>query len=138
MKTEMASVQNRSVGTTVLAIAVLYVFFVFSYVWFLPNYNLLRLGGHFVTSSHTTFRTALRNNNYQTPADNSVWLEKVSKTTPETKRNSGFVLFGTSIILAILFAAQYRQRLLPAWHQSDGYGIFAHQYAYLSLRTFRI
>ncbi|HWD90548.1 MAG TPA: hypothetical protein VG367_20625 [Mucilaginibacter sp.] len=132
------SVQYRSRGAVVLTLAVLYLFFAFSYVWYLPNYNLLRQGGRFHAGSHATFKVGIRHSNYNTQADKGIWLEKISKATPETKRGIGLVLIGTAVIMAVLFVAQ---RILPGVmvrRQNSGYGIFAHQYAYLSLRAFRI
>ena len=132
---------NRSQSAVVLALLVTYVFFVISYVWYLPNYNLLKLGGRFATATHTIFKTGTwQSGNYTQPEDKGVWLEKVSKTTPETKRGMGLVLIGTVVILSSLFAAARILLLFfaPAYKQRQGYTIFARQYAYLSLRTFRI
>lgn len=138
MKTEIGSVQNKSVSTAVLSVMVLYLLFVFSYVWFLPNYNLLRLGGRIATNSHAAFTAGIHHNHYNEPANDGVWLEKISKTTPETKRSAGLMLFGTIIILFMLVAGERTQGQLYIYRRNRGYDIFAHQYAYLSLRTFRI
>jgi len=131
---------NRSQGTVVVALLVTYVFFVLSYVWYLPNYNLLRTGGNHISSAHVALKTgARRSGNYALPIGKGVWLEKISKTTPETKRSPGVVLIGTFIILSSLFAIRVFPWLFtPTYRQGQGYTIFASQYAYLSLRTLRI
>ncbi|MBS1533193.1 MAG: hypothetical protein JSU01_23035 [Bacteroidetes bacterium] len=140
MSEQTESVQNKSGGAAVLPLAaLLYLFFVLSYVWFLPNYNLLRFGGRVIAGSHATFKTGTRLNNFNAQADKGVWLEKISKTTPETKRGIGFMLTG---VLATVFTILYAPRIFSQgafiYGQNRGHGIFAHQYAYLSLRMFRI
>lgn len=132
---------KRSQGAVVLALLVTYVLFVFSYVWYLPNYNFLRTGGNRILNAHTILKTGTRHSgNYTQPEDKGVWLEKVSKTTPETKRGIELVLIGTAGILSSLFtvACVFPWLLTPVYKQRQGYAIFAHQHAYLSLRTFRI
>lgn len=134
----MASDQNKSVSTAVLIGSVLYILFVFSYVWFLPNYNLLRLGGRHIANSNVAFKTG-NHNHYNGQADNGIWLEKISKTTPENKRAAGLALLGAFVLVSLaVFTRSWNALLNPGYRQGSGYGIFAHQYAYLSLRTFRI
>jgi len=135
---ENGLVHHKSVGTAVLAGMVLYLLFVFIYVWFLPNYNLLRLGGRFAATTHTTFRTAIHPNNYGEQANSGVWLEKISKTTTENKRSAGFMLFGILVLTGVVFADKHTRRQFYAYRFHRGYALFAQQYAYLSLRTFRI
>ncbi|MGZ3890589.1 MAG: hypothetical protein ACXVIY_05440 [Mucilaginibacter sp.] len=131
---------NRSQSTVVLALVLTYVFFVLSYVSYLPNYNLIRLGGNHISGVRVVLKTGThRSGNYAPPVDKGVWLEKISKTTPETKRGPGLVLMGTVIILSSISAARiFPGSFTPTHKQRRGYTIFAHQYAYLSLRTFRI
>ena len=134
----MTSANDRSVGTAVRAIAGVYVLFVFSYVWFLPNYNLLRLGGRFTASSHASFKAGNHNHFSEQPTS-GVWLEKISKTTPVNKRVMGLVLIGALALLSLtVFSRSLNELLKPGYGQGRGYGLFAHQYTYLSLRTFRI
>ena len=132
------SVQDRSRGAVVLSLAVLYLLFVLSYVWYLPNYNLIKSGGRHIADSHAIFKPGTRHSNYNAQTNKGVWLEKIFKTTPETKRGIGLVLIGTVVMLSMLFI---RVHMLPGpliYRHSRGYGMFTHQYAYLSLRTFRI
>jgi len=132
---------NRSRNAVVVALLLSYVFFVLSHVWYLPNYNLLRTGGIRISATHAILKTGSRHSgNYALPIDKGVLLEKVSKTTPETKRGIGFVLMGTVIILSLAFAAarMLRESFAPTHEQRRGYAIFARQYAYISLRAFRI
>lgn len=141
MSKVMETGYNRSPGVVVVALLLSYVFFVLSHVWYLPNYNLLRTGGNRVSATHAILKTGSRHTGkYALPIDKGVWLEKVSKTTPETKRDIGFVLIGTIIILSLVSTAarMLRESFTPTHEQRRGYAIFARQYAYISLRTFRI
>ena len=138
MKTEIGSVQNKSVSMAVLSGMVLYVLFVFTYVWFLPNYNLLKLGGRATTNCPVAFSVSIHHNHYNNSVNDGVWLEKISKTTPKTKRSAGFVILGVIVIFSMLFADKRTQQQLYIYRQNRGYALFAHRYAYLSLRTFRI
>jgi len=141
MSKVMETGYNRSRNAVVVALLLTYVFFVLSHVWYLPNYNLLRTGGNRIPATHAILKTAIRHSgNYALPIDKGVWLEKVSKTTPETKRGIGLVLVGAIILLSSVFAVA---RVFPGsftqtLEQSRGYAIFTRRYAYLSLRTFRI
>jgi len=132
---------NRSQSAVVLALVLTYVFFVLSYVWYLPNYNLIRLGGNHISGVRVVLKTGTRRSgNYAPPIEKGVWLERISKTTPETKRSPGLVLMGTVIILSSIFAAAriWSGSFTSTYERHRGYTIFARQYAYLSLRTFRI
>jgi len=131
---------NRSQSAVVLALVLTYVFFVLSYVWYLPNYNLIRLGGNHISGVPTVLKTGTRRSVNYAPIEKGVWLEKISKTTPETKRSPGLVLMGTVIILLSIFAAAgiWSGSFTSTYERHRGYTIFARQYAYLSLRTFRI
>lgn len=132
---------NRSQIVVVLALLSTYVFFVLSYVWHMPNYNLLKTGGSHSSGTHIIVKTGIRqSSNYVLPIDKGVWLEKVSKTTPETKRGISLVVIGTVIILSSVFASacMFSVSFTPTHQQRRGFTIFSRQYAYLSLRTLRI